>query len=103
MKQRFPYLVALMDRFSRYVLAWQLSSTMGVNLCLEGLEESLTRKKPELFNTDQGSQCTSLAFTGRLPESGIQISMDGRRWALDNIFIERLWRSVKYEDVYRSE
>jgi putative transposase len=70
---------------------------MDVSFCLEALEETLNCKRPEIFNTDQGSQFTSLAFTGRLQESGIRISMDGRRRALDNIFIERLWRSVKYE------
>jgi putative transposase len=103
MKQGFLYLVAVMDWFSRYVLAWRLSNTMDVSFCLEALEESLSGKRPEIFNTDQGSQFTSLAFTGRLQESGIRISMDGRRRALDNIFIERLWRSVKYEEVYLRE
>ena len=103
MKQGFLYLVAVMDWFSRYVLAWRLSNTMDVNFCLEAHVESLNGKRPEIFNTDQGSQLTSLAFTGRLQESGIRISMNGRRRALDNIFIERLWRSVKYEEVYLRE
>jgi putative transposase len=103
MKQGFLYLVAVMDWFSRYVLAWRLSNTMDVSFCLEALEESLTGKRPEIVNTDRGSQFTSVAFTGRLQESGVQISMDGRRRALDNIFIARLWRSVKYEEVYRRE
>jgi putative transposase len=103
MKQGFLYLVAVMDWVSRYVLAWRLSNTMDVGFCLEALEESLTGKRSEIFNTDQGSQFTYRAFTGQLQESGIQISMDGRRRALDNIFIERLWRSGKYEEVYRRE
>ena len=97
----FLYLVAIIDWASRAVLAWRLSNTMDVSFCLVALEEALAKfGKPEIFNTDQGSQFTSAAFTGALAEAGIAISMDGRgRW-MDNVFIERLWRSLKYEDVY---
>jgi putative transposase len=97
----FLYLVAIMDWASRAVLSWRLSNTMDVSFCIEALEEALARfGKPEIFNTDQGSQFTSAAFTGVLEQAGIQISMDGRgRW-MDNVFIERLWRSLKHEDVY---
>jgi putative transposase len=97
----FLYLVAVMDWSSRAVLAWRLSNTMDVSFCVSALEEALTRfGTPEIFNTDQGSQFTSAAFTGVLIAAGIRISMDGRgRW-MDNVFIERLWRSLKYEDVY---
>jgi putative transposase len=97
----FLYLVAIMDWASRAVLAWRLSNTMDVSFCLAALDEALARfGRPEIFNTDQGSQFTSLAFTGALAAAGIRISMDGRgRW-LDNVFIERLWRSLKYEEVY---
>ena len=97
----FLYLVAVMDWASRAVLAWRLSNTMDVSFCLSALEEALARfGKPAIFNTDQGSQFTSAAFTGTLAGAGIHISMDGRgRW-LDNVFIERLWRSLKYEDIY---
>lgn len=95
------YLVAVMDWASRAVLAWRLSNTMDVSFCISALEEALARfGKPEIFNTDQGSQFTSAAFTGTLAEAGVRISMDGRgRW-MDNVFIERLWRSVKHEDIY---
>jgi len=95
------YLAAVMDWFSRKVLAWRLSITMDVHFCLEAVEEALARfGRPEIFNTDQGSQFTSAAFTGLLEEHDIRISMDGRgRWR-DNVFIERLWKSVKYEEVY---
>lgn len=99
----FLYLVAVMDWYSRYVLSWRLSNSLDVTFCLEALEEALERTKPEIFNTDQGSQFTSLEFTGRLEKGGIQISMDGRGRAFDNIFIERLWRSVKYEEIYLKE
>ena len=99
----FMYLVAVMDWHSRYVLSWELSNTLDVHFCLEALERALLNGKPEIFNTDQGSQFTSRLFTGRLKESGIQISMDGRGRALDNVFIERLWRSVKYECLYLNE
>ena len=99
MARGFVYLTAIMDWFSRYVLDWQLSLTLDVGFCLEALEAALTRSRPRIFNSDQGSQFTSDAFTGRLAESGIAISMDGRGRALDNVFVERLWRSVKYEEV----
>jgi putative transposase len=97
----FLYLVAIIDWASRAVLAWRLSNTMDVAFCIDALDEALARfGRPEIFNTDQGSQFTSAAFTGRLADADILISMDGRgRW-LDNVFIERLWRSLKYEDVY---
>src|SRR5437870_8941362 len=97
----FLYMVAIIDWASRAVLAWRLSNTMDVGFCLAALEEALARfGKPEIFNTDQGSQFTSGDFTGMLAEAGIRISMDGRgRW-IDNVFIERLWRSLKYEDIY---
>ena len=97
----FLYLVAVMDWASRAVLSWRLSNTMDASFCIEALEEALARfGKPEIFNTDQGSQFTSVAFTGVLEKVGIRISMDGRgRW-MDNVFIERLWRSLKYEDLY---
>src|SRR6266567_1219960 len=97
----FLYLVAIMDWASRAVLSWRLSNTMDVSFCVSALEEALSRfGKPEIFNTDQGSQFTSAVFTGTLVKAGIKISMDGRgRW-MDNVFIERLWRSLKYEDIY---
>ena len=99
--QGFAYLVAVMDWYSRRVLAWRLSNTLEAGFCVDCLEEALRNHgKPEIFNTDQGSQFTSEAFTGVLLDAGIAISMDGRGRALDNIFVERLWRSVKYEDVY---
>ena len=93
--------MAIIDWASRAVLAWRLSNTMDVSFCLSALEEALAKfGKPEIFNSDQGSQFTSAAFTGALAEAGVTISMDGRgRW-MDNVFIERLWRSLKYEDVY---
>ncbi len=100
MAKGFLYLVAIMDWRSRYVLSWRLSNTMDVDFCIEALEEALSQGPPEAFNTDQGSQFTSEAFTGVLLEQGIQISMDGKGRYLDNIFVERLWRSVKYEEVY---
>jgi len=97
----FLYLVAVMDWASRAILAWRLSNTMDTRFCLDALEEALARYgKPEIFNTDQGSQFTSAAFTGKLAAHGIRISMDGRGRYLDNIFIERLWRSLKHENVY---
>ena len=97
----FLYLVTIIDWASRAVLAWRLSNTMDVSFCLSALEEALAKfGKPEIFNSDQGSQFTSAAFTGTLAEAGVTISMDGRgRW-MDNVFIERLRRSLKYEDVY---
>lgn len=101
MARGFCYLVAIMDWASRKVLAWRLSNTLDASFCVDSLEEALGRfGTPEIFNTDQGSQFTSDAFIGVLEKHGIDISMDGRgRW-LDNVFVERLWRSVKYEDVY---
>jgi len=97
----FLYLVAIMDWASRAVLSWRLSNTMDGSFCASALEEALARfGKPDIFNTDQGSQFTSAAFTGTLAAAGVRISMDGRgRW-MDNVFIERLWRSLKYEDIY---
>jgi putative transposase len=101
MSRRFLYLVAIIDWTSRAVLAWRLSNSMDVSFCLDALDEALARfGKPEIFNTDQGSQFTSAEFTGSLEGAGIRISMDGRgRW-LDNVFVERLWRSLKYEEVH---
>ncbi len=96
----FVYLVAIIDWYSRYVLSWEVSTTMESDFCLSALNRSLQVAKPEIFNTDQGSQFTSCAFTRILKEHEIAISMDGRGRALDNIFVERLWRSVKYEEVY---
>lgn len=101
MAKGFVYVVAIIDWFSRKVLSWRLSNTMDVNFCLDALDEALRRfDKPEIFNTDQGSQFTSEAFTGRLKQEGIKISMDGKRRWIDNVFVERLWRSLKYEEVY---
>jgi putative transposase len=95
------YLVAIIDWASRAVLAWRLSNTMDARFCLDALDEALERYgKPEIFNTDQGAQFTSAAFTGKLEAAGIAISMDGRGRFMDNIFIERLWRSIKYEEVH---
>ena len=96
----FVYLAAVVDWHSRYVIAWRLSNTLTADFCVECLEEALEYGKPEIFNTDQGCQFTSEEFTRVLLDRGIQISMDGRGRALDNIFVERLWRTVKYEDVY---
>ena len=100
MKRGFVYLTAVIDWFSRRVLSWKLSITMDVSFCLEALDEALEKYgKPEIFNTDQGSQFTSEAFTGRLKKEGIKISMDGKgRWC-DNVFVERFWRSIKYEEI----
>lgn len=100
MARGFMYLAAIIDWYSRYVLAWRLSNTLDGSFCLEMLEEALRRGKPEVFNTDQGVQFTALAFTGRLERAGVAVSMDGKGRCLDNIFVERLWRSVKYEEVY---
>ena len=96
----FVYLVAVMDWFSRYVLSWAISITMDVAFCLEALEQALGVATPEIFHSDQGAQFTSLDFTDRLMTAGIRISMDGRGRALDHVFVERLWRTVKYEEVY---
>jgi putative transposase len=100
MPRGYMYLVAVMDWFSRYVLSWQLSNTLDGGFCLDALQQALLVGKPAIFNTDQGAQFTADAFTGCLTTAEIRISMDGRGRALDNIFIERLWRSVKYEDIY---
>ena len=100
MPRGFMYLVAIMDWFSRYVLAWQLSNTLDGYFCLTVLRQALHQAKPEIFNTDQGAQFTAYDFTDCLEQAQVRISMDGRGRALDNIFIERLWRSVKYEDIY---
>jgi putative transposase len=101
MAKGFLYLVVIMDWVSRAVLAWRLSNTLGSDFCVEALEEALSRYgQPEIFNTDQGSQFTSDAFTGTLKRHGVTISMDGKGRCMDNIFVERLWRSLKYEEVY---
>jgi putative transposase len=96
----FVFLVAIIDWFSRFVLAWELSTTLDTSFCLEALDRALLAAQPEIFNTDQGVQFTSQEFTERLRSAQIRISWDGRGRALDNIFVERLWRSVKYEEVY---
>lgn len=103
MKHGFIYLTAVMDWFSRYVLSFEVSTTLDTGFCIEALEKALNISKPEIFNTDQGSQFTSEAFTGCLKSNGITISMDGKGRAFDNIFVERLWRSVKYEEVYLND
>lgn len=99
----FVYLVAILDVFSRSVLSWALSTTLEKDFCLEALRAALRTAKPEIFNTDQGAQFTSPEFTGVLESQGIRISMDGRGRVFDNIFVERLWRTVKYEEVYLHE
>ena len=99
MARGFLYLVAIMDWYSRYVVAWRLSNTMDADFCVEALEEALGKGKPEVFNTDQGSQFTSEGFTGILARHGVKISMDGKGRYADNIFMERLWRTVKYGEV----
>lgn len=100
MARGFAYLVAVMDWFSRFVLSWSLSLTLEVDFCVEALKRALRRGRPNIFNSDQGSQFTSEKFTGELEARKIAISMDGRGRCMDNIFIERLWRSLKYEEVY---
>jgi len=100
MARGFLYLVTIIDWYSRYVLSWRLSNTLDAGFCVEALEEALRKGKPEIFNTDQGAQFTSETFTGLLAKHGIRISMDGKGSYSDNLFIERLWRSVKYEEVY---
>lgn len=100
MAEGFVYLVAVVDWYSRFVLSWALSLTMELDFCLAALRRALRRGRPEIFNSDQGSQFTSEKFTGELKAHGITISMDGRGRCFDNIFIERLWRSLKYEEVY---
>lgn len=100
MPSGFMYLTAVMDWFSRYVLAWRLSNTLDVGFCLEALDEALRHGCPEVFNTDQGVQFTSTSFTSRVEAAGAQMSMDGKGRCLDNVFVERLWRTVKYEEIY---
>jgi len=100
MARGFLYLVAIIDWYSRYVLSWRLSNTLDAGFCIEALQEALRKGKPEIFNTDQGSQFTGEAFTGLLEQYGVRISMDGKGSYNDNLFIERLWRTVKYEEVY---
>lgn len=100
MRRDFLYLVAVLDWYRRYVLAWALSNTLETRFCLVAVDQALANGQPTIFNTDQGAQCTGAAFTGRLTEAKIRISMDGRGRALDTVFVERLWRSVKYEEVY---
>jgi putative transposase len=95
----FMYMTAVIDWYSRYVLSWRLSNTLDGGFCLEALDEALSRGRPEIFNTDLGSQFTSREYTGRLEEAGVAVSRDGRGLALDNVFVERLWRSVKDEDI----
>jgi putative transposase len=100
MARGFLYLVAIMDVYSRYVLSWRLSNTLDATFCVEALQEALTKGRPDIFNTDQGAQFTGAAFTGLLEQHGVRISMDGKGSYNDNLFIERLWRTVKYEEVY---
>ena len=100
MARGFLYLVAIIDWYSRYVLSWRLSNTMDAVFCVEALEEALRKGRPDIFNTDQGAQFTSETFTGLLEQHGVRISMDGKGSYNDNLFIERLWRTVKYEEVY---
>jgi putative transposase len=100
MAKGFMYLTAVIDWYSRYVLAWDVSNSMDTEFCVNVLDRSLEKHKPEIFNTDQGSQYTSELFTQRLIDNNLKISRDGKGRALDNIFVERLWRSVKYEEVY---
>ena len=100
MAHGFLYLVAIIDWYSRYVISWRLSNTLDTGFCVEALEEALKKGRPDIFNTDQGAQFTSEAFTGLLQQHGVRISMDGKGSYNDNLFIERLWRSVKYEEVY---
>ncbi len=100
LRSGWMYLVAIMDWFSRYVISWELSNTMDVHFCLEALGNALSGQKPDILNSDQGSQFTSMDFIQILETAGVRISMDGRGRVYDNIFIERLWRTVKYEEVY---
>jgi putative transposase len=100
MRHGFMYLTAVIDWFSRYVLSWRLSNSLEGRFCLEALDEALSLGRPEIFNTDRGSQFTAQEYTSRLEEAGVAVSRDGRGRALDNVFVERLWRSVKYEDIY---
>ena len=101
LKHGFAYLVAVIDWYSRKVLSWRLSNTMDTSFCLETLEEAIQKQgAPEYFNTDQGAQFTSIEFTSVLKANGIKISMDGKGRAIDNVFTERLWRTIKYENIY---
>jgi len=100
MARGFLYLVAIIDWYSRYVLSWRLSNTLDADFCVEALEEALRKGRPDIFNTDQGAQFTDEAFTGLLQQHGVRISMDGKGRYSDNLFVERLWRTVKYEEVY---
>ena len=100
MARGFLYLVAIIDWYSRYVLSWRLSNTLDASFCVEALEEALRKGRPDIFNTDQGAQFTGEAFTGMLEQHGVKVSMDGKGRYSDNLFIERLWRTVKYEEVY---
>lgn len=100
MPRGFMYLTAVIDWHSRYVLSWKLSNTLDVGFCIEALDEALRQGCPEVFNTDQGVQFTSVSYTSRLEAAGAKVSMDGKGRCLDNVFVERLWRTVKYEDVY---
>jgi len=100
MARGFLYLVSIIDWYSRYVISWRLSNTLDADFCIAALEEALSKGTPEIFNTDQGSQFTGEAFTGLLKEHGVRVSMDGKGSYNDNLFIERLWRTVKYEEVY---
>jgi putative transposase len=103
LRQGFVYLTAILDWFSRYVLSWALSTTLDAWFCVEALRQALRQAKPEIFNTDQGSQFTSESFTGVLKKASVAISMDGKGRVFDNIFVERLWRTVKYEEVYLND
>ncbi len=103
MHSSFMYLVAIIDWFSRYILSWEISNTLDVHFCLNALDRALRQGKPEIFNTDQGSQFTSKTFSEAVLDNHIRLSMDSKGRALDNIFIERLWRSLKYEDIYLKE
>ena len=103
MLRGFMYLVAIIDWYSRYVVTWRLSNTLDSLFCLDALDQALAQARPEIFNTDQGAQFTALEFTSRLEAAEVRISMDGRGRALDNVFVERLWRSVKYEHIYLYE
>jgi putative transposase len=100
MARGFLYLVAIIDWYSRYVLSWQLSNTLDAGFCVEALREALRKGRPDILNTDQGSQFTAEAFTGMLEQHGVRVSMDGKGRYSDNLFVERLWRTVKYEEVY---
>jgi len=103
LRRGFLYLVAILDWYSRYVVSWRLSNSLDRSFCLEALDEALSRGRPEIFNSDQGSQFTSREFRARLEAAGVRISMDGRGRVFDNIFIERLWRTVKYEEIYLND